>query len=411
MISISCMHMVLHFDPPVYISSLESSRAVRIISKHGIVIGVQDKHLIVTRPNYSYCGKHSRYSQYCKDNFTTAKMLNVVVFVCAVLTVKLAGAAIDERFFSPYVDATSYPIEKIDDISSKTGVKYFSLGFIVSGGDPCEPSWGGYYSLKLGPHSWNSTMGREDYLYDHIRTLRQRGGDIIVSFGGAAGTPLYGCTDDDKLYEALNQTQVVLNATYFDFDIEGSAITQKDSTARLAKALQRLQSAQSRTQSATSALRISLTLPVLPSGLTSDGLNVVNIFKDAGVVVDAVNVMAMDFGDSAAPPGQPLSYYVKQSMDSTVKQVGNANTVGVTPMIGMNDVTTERLTLDDADIVADYARAGNFKSIGMWSINRDHSCAEIYVDTHCSSECPNGKPCQSTDFQYALIFTKFASSA
>ena len=118
-------------------------------------------------------------------------MLKILVYLVSFyigLPAKVSSA--NEGYFSPYVDATLYPITLIDEISAETGVKNFTLAFIISNySSPCNPSWGGAYNVEVGPNSWNSTLGRNDYLYDHIRSLRQKGGDVIVSFGGAIGSP------------------------------------------------------------------------------------------------------------------------------------------------------------------------------------------------------------------------------
>ena len=42
-------------------------------------------------------------------------------------------------------------------------------------------------------------------------------------------------------------------------------------------------------------------MPALPSGLTNDGIYVLENAKANGVRVDVVNVMAMDYGSWAAP--------------------------------------------------------------------------------------------------------------
>jgi hypothetical protein len=45
--------------------------------------------------------------------------------------------------------------------------------------------------------------------------------------------------------------------------------------------------------------------------------------------------------------------------------------VGVTPMIGVNDVTTEVFTTQDAQQLLDFARSKQIGLLAMWSINRD----------------------------------------
>ena len=45
--------------------------------------------------------------------------------------------------------------------------------------------------------------------------------------------------------------------------------------------------------------------------------------------------------------------------------------IGITPMIGLNDVLTERFTLQDAQQLTDFAIENNVKELSMWSANRD----------------------------------------
>ena len=64
---------------------------------------------------------------------------------------------------------------------------------------------------------------------------------------------------------------------------------------------------------------------MLPTGLTSDGINVVDQALKAGVKIDGVNVMAMDYGESAAPTSGPnaktMGAYAIQSAQSTYDQM------------------------------------------------------------------------------------------
>lgn len=230
--------------------------------------------------------------------------------------------------------------------------------------------------------------------------LRQNGGDVIVSFGGAIGSPLLQCADQEKMYSALLEVYRYTNATYFDFDIEGEEQTETEAIKMLVGALKQLQGAMKN-------MRLSLTIPVLPSGLTSEGLGVYKIFVNGGVTLDSVNIMAMDFGQSAAPPGVPMSTYITQSMANTSQQIKSVALVGVTPMIGLNDDTQESTTLKDAATVATFAKENGYRSIGMWSVDRDHPCADEYVSPKCSSVCSDGQPCQVHDYDYMNIFKKF----
>lgn len=54
-------------------------------------------------------------------------------------------------------------------------------------------------------------------------------------------------------------------------------------------------------QAANPGLTISYTLPVLPTGLTPNGVALLANAVQRGVRVDVVNIMTMDYGDVAAP--------------------------------------------------------------------------------------------------------------
>lgn len=56
-------------------------------------------------------------------------------------------------------------------------------------------------------------------------------------------------------------------------------------------------------QAANPGLTVSFTLPVLPAGLTADGVRLLQSCVSHGVRVDVLNIMSMDYGDSAAPGG------------------------------------------------------------------------------------------------------------
>ncbi len=90
-------------------------------------------------------------------------------------------------WFAPYDDVTLTPEYHFEDQVVSPGLTQL-LGFVVS--DPkntCKPTWGTYYDLD--------GAGRALDLDRRIARLRERGGDAIVSFGGAANTDLaVGCT-------------------------------------------------------------------------------------------------------------------------------------------------------------------------------------------------------------------------
>jgi hypothetical protein len=319
------------------------------------------------------------------------------------------------RVFAPFVDATAYPTPKLGDITSAAGVKHYALGFIVAkDATSCEATWGTYYDIETGPSAYEG--GAEYFLYDHVAQVRAAGGDVLVSFGGAAGTELAGaCADVESLVAQYTLVIDQLALTRVDFDIEGFWVADDASNQRRASALAKLQADRA---AAGKPLSLWLTLPVLPTGLTADGVSVIDTVLAAGVDLAGVNIMTMDYGDSAAPsPDGQMGMYGIQAATALQGQLtaahashGIAKTeaqlwamVGMTPMIGMNDVTTELFHLSDAAETVDFAKDKGLGWIGMWSINRDHPCPGTgYVALDCSSVAD-----QTVDWAFSSVFLGF----
>ncbi|MEM9658559.1 MAG: Calx-beta domain-containing protein, partial [Planctomycetota bacterium] len=134
------------------------------------------------------------------------------------------------------------------------------------------------------------------------------------------------------------------------------------------------------------------TLPVLPTGLTPDGEYVLQSALAAGVDIAGVNVMAMDYGDAAAPnPEGQMGRYAIQAGESLKTQLEGLyrdagiprseaelyRMVGVTPMIGQNDVNTERFYQEDARQLLAWAEQKDIGMLSMWSATRDMAGAGL----------------------------------
>lgn len=259
---------------------------------------------------------------------------------------------------APYVDACAFPTPSLSGYSKESGLKYYTLAFVTA--DPKgAPAWGGTVPLE------------SQYMLDQIRAVRASGGDVSISFGGANGTELASAIKDvNALVDAYSRVIDLYTLRQVDFDIEGGAVADASSVTRRNKALALLSAKYP-------DLKISYCLPVLPTGLTADGVALVKSAKACGVPVDTWRCMSMDFGDSAAPnPKGKMGDYVIQSAQSTKAQVeaaGYANpNVGVIPMIGVNDVESEVFTLSDAVKVRDFFNATPWMTyVGFWSVNRD----------------------------------------
>ncbi|MBS2532513.1 cellulose binding domain-containing protein [Catenulispora sp. NF23] len=285
--------------------------------------------------------------------------------------------------FAPYVDTAQR--QDLGAIAAAAGTKYVTGAFVLASGSGCAPAWNGTADPTF-----------ETNLKAGIADLRAKGGDVIASFGGANGTELaQACTDVPSLKAAYKSVIDTYNLTHVDFDIEGAAGTDQASITRRAQALAQLQSDYA---AAGKTLSVSLTLPVLPSGLTADGLNVVSAAAKNGLKVSVVNVMAMDYGDWAAPsPAGKMGQYADQagqSLHDQLKTVYPSATdaqlwamVGITPMIGVNDTNDEVFQVADAKAVEQFAAQHHIGRLAMWSLTRDQACAQpsSWASPTCSS--------------------------
>jgi Bacterial Ig domain/Cellulose binding domain/Calx-beta domain len=312
-----------------------------------------------------------------------------------------------DRVFAPYVDMTLYPVYDLAAASTAAELRYFTLAFIVADASK-QPSWGGYTEYAVNGGAYDLQMRSQ------IAAVRSQGGDVMVSFGGAANRELAEVITSVSALEAAYQAVVnAYNLTHIDFDIEGAAVADHASIDRRSQALAALQRDGA---AAGKPIQIWFTLPVLPTGLTNDGLYVLQSAIQYGVQIGGVNIMTMDYGDSAAPnPAGKMGTYAIQAATSLFNQLkglyGNARTdaqlwkiIGVTPMIGLNDVTTE---IDDQAAAMQLVTFAEQKGIGrisMWLLNRDQQNKGgviSYVDTNSSSVFQ--KP-----YEFSQIFLVYA---
>ena len=275
------------------------------------------------------------------------------------------------KVFAPYIDLGLTASWQLLTIQQQSGIKVFTLGFVVGNGG-CTPTWGG-----VGATVANDTLPNGTTILSLVQGIRAAGGDVIISFGGASGTELaLGCTSASSLqaaYQSVLNKYSVNSSTpvRIDLDIEGGAILDQASINRRNQALVGLKNANPN-------LVISYTLPVLPTGLVASGVNMLNSIKASGLNVNVINIMAMDYG-SANDNGGQMGLSATQAAANTHNQVvaaGLTASIGVTPMIGINDVNTEIFQLSDATMLLNFANANSYITrLSMWSVSRDNgSC-------------------------------------
>ncbi|MEU9732064.1 cellulose binding domain-containing protein [Streptomyces sp. NPDC048002] len=277
--------------------------------------------------------------------------------------------------FAPYVDTSLYPAFDLVATAEATGVRDYNLAFVTDGGG-CTPKWGGVTDLA------------SDAVAAQIGALRAKGGDVRVSFGGAAGSELATtCSSASALAAAYTKVVDAYDLTKVDFDVEGGALPDTAANTRRAQAIAKLQQDHP-------DLDVSFTLPVMPEGLTQPGVDLLADAKKNGVAIDAVNIMAMDYGPAYSGD---MGTYAEQAATATQAQIKGVlglsdsaawKTVAVTPMIGVNDVVTEIFKVEDATQLVDFAKSKGLGWLSMWSATRDKACPggpKPAADATCSS--------------------------
>ena len=307
-----------------------------------------------------------------------------------------AGSGTLPGVAAPFIDLGAYPTPNLTQIATTTGLRQFSLGFVTAGSTGCAASWF---------NSFDPTTGWDKADFDSLRAM---GGDVRVSFGGESGTELaLACTDVTALTAQYQKVVDAYSLDRVDFDIEGAAAVDHASIDRRSAAVAAVQAAQ---RAKGRDLKVTLTLPVLPSGLIADGLYALTSAKAHNLTVDTVNVMAMDFGDGSAPnPAGKMGAYAIQAAQATRAQIAtvwpNLTTaqtwamVGVTPMLGQNDTASEVFKPADAQQLLTFAQQNHLGELGFWDVTRDGNAC-----TGGLNECTN---ITQTPYQFSKLFATY----
>jgi chitinase len=262
---------------------------------------------------------------------------------------------------APYVEC--WNDLSVASLATSTGSKYFTLAFVISNS-----------TANSAPY-WDGTMPMSDNKYvSDIAGLRAGGGDVIISFGGSGGSELaQEYTSASALQAAYQQVITKYSLKWMDLDIEGAFVADAVHINVRNQALKGL-------QTANPGLKVSYTLPVMPEGLDQNCLDLLSNAKTNGVNLYVVNVMAMDYGTCNIDMGQ-AAINAANSTRTQLATLGISSKVGITPMVGVNDVSCENFSTANAQTVLNYANANSYIGfIGFWSMDDDasHSYVNIF---------------------------------
>lgn len=316
--------------------------------------------------------------------------------------------AVKTSYFAPYVDVTNTPYYQFQN-PAQSPSKQIVLGFIVASKGSCVPSWGGYYTMA---------QAYQDLSLDNrIFAYQNAGGSVIASFGGQANQGLaLACSSTSSLVGAYQSVLSRYKIHTMDLDIEGAALSNLPSIQRRSAALATLQQNYSAQKK---PLSIWLTLPVATTGLQQNAISVVRSALVHHVKLSGINLMTMDY---PASKSQTMAQMAESSISNTELQLAKLykqygvklssaqifKRMGVTPMIGQNDISGDVFTLQDAQTLTAFSRAHGIGRISMWSINRDSSCGSSFTLLGVESTTCSG--IRQSSLQFSSIFNRLNGS-
>jgi chitinase len=227
---------------------------------------------------------------------------------------------------------------------------------------------------ECGAETWDG-MDPRLLANANLREFVRAGIDYIISTGGEGG--VFTCATDAGM-EAFIAHYASPRLIGFDFDIE------RGQTADVVASLVR------RTMAAKDRhpeLRFSFTLATWgasdgsQASLNDDGQRVMQAIREVGLADYYVNLMVMDYGE-ASPRNCVVSGSVCDMGQSAIQAARNLNAhfgipmsrIELTPMLGVNDVVANVFTLDDARVLARFARESAVGGVHFWSLDRDVPC-------------------------------------
>jgi len=263
-----------------------------------------------------------------------------------------AGAAFPAHYLAPYLQVSGSTVGDMVSDMNATGTKFFTLAFLTpsSGCNSVfEADGGGVGTFK-----------------SQISSLQAAGGNVAISFGGAAGGEVaQTCTNTSSLTAAYANVVNTYGTNRLDFDIEGGVLGDTGSTSRRDAALAAL-------QAQNPAVQVDFTLAVAPNGLPSQEMGLLQDAKNHGVRVSVVNIMTMDFGDGQSAINDALS--AAQATSGQLAHLYGISTsqaygmMGLTPIAGQND-DNEFFSQGNATTLKNFASSHGVAELSFWEVD------------------------------------------
>ena len=284
-----------------------------------------------------------------------AACLSVALASAAVVAVpQLASADTHPAHYSsPYLQLSDSTVGDMAADLAATGTKFYTLAFLTPSSG-CSQFW---EASGQGVGAYKT----------QIQSLKNAGGDVAISFGGAAGGEVaITCTNVSSLQAAYANVVNTYGITHLDFDIEGGTLNNSAANLRRNQALAAL-------QQANPTVVVDYTLAVAPNGLPSQQLQLLKDAKAAGVNVNVVNLMTMDFGDghNALNDAKSAANATHTQLASVYTGLSSAqlwNKIGLTPIAGQND-DNEFFSQSDASNLEAFAATNGVQKLSFWEVD------------------------------------------
>ncbi|OIJ99927.1 chitinase [Streptomyces sp. MUSC 14] len=250
-------------------------------------------------------------------------------------------------------------------ITRATGVKWFTLAFVLSNGY-CDPQWDGSRPLTGGVDQQTVT------------TVRANGGDIVPSFGGYSGNKLESsCNSAGELAGAYQKVVDAYGLKAIDIDIEADAYSSVTVQQRTVDALKTV-------KADNPGLKVYVTIG---TGQSGPDTSLIDRAASSGLTVDAWTIMPFDFGGA----GQNMGNLTTQAAEGLKNALKSAygygddqayRDMGISSMNGITD-NNETVTVNDFRTILAYAQQHHLARLTFWSANRDRPCTGGPADS-CS---------------------------
>jgi chitinase len=293
--------------------------------------------------------------------------------------------------FSPYKDVTinmNWNTDRMQSAVEGSDLPVVGSGSLVSTYIPKLPAITlAFATGSCGSENWGGVPGAS-FASENVPPLQAAGLKYVVSTGGEAGTFTCASTAGMESFIARYASPDLVG---IDFDIEGG---QSESD------IQNLVAAAAGAQAEYPNLQFSFTLATLAAsdgsygGVNSLGNEVVQAVLASSLKNYVINLMTMDFGSASSSVCVVVngSCEMAQSAIQAVKNLEHsygipASKIAVTPMIGLNDNTSETFTAADVDTLTSYVKSNGLAGLHYWSLDRDTPCSSAtgYASPTCNS--------------------------